>query len=99
MKKLRWWVLGLLVALLGAAYLNKDTFSMYQEQLAIKNKNEARMKAAEEERARLLNRRTQLESPIGQEELARQQGYKKKGEKPLIVLPSGSAPESPDKGP
>jgi len=84
MKKLRWIVIGAVIAVIGAAYLNRDTLRILGDQLSNKNKSEQRMQAAETERAKLLDKRATLETSVGQERQARENGYKRKGEKPLF---------------
>lgn len=45
------------------------------------------MKQAERKHAELLRERTQKDSPIGREEMAREQGFTKPGERPLEIDP------------
>ena len=84
MKKLKWIVIGVAMAALGAAYLNRETLRILSDQLTLKQTSDERMKAAEAERARLLDRREGLQTSIGRERQARENGYKRQGEKPLF---------------
>jgi len=85
--KNKWWILGLAIAVGGALYLNRGTWQIYREQSAVRSRNEARMRAVEAERAKLLDQKARLETPIGQEEQARRNGYKKPDETPLQLRP------------
>lgn len=87
MKKRKWWILSLIIAVAAAVLLNRETWSIYLNQSAERAKNEARMRAAEAERTNLLDKKSRLTTPIGQEEQARKQGYHKKGETPLVIRP------------
>ncbi len=87
MKKFKVLILGAALILLGVIYLNRDTWRLYKDQMATKSRNDERMRAAETERAELIRRRAELSSPVGQERLARKQGYRKPGEQPLELHP------------
>lgn len=83
MKKLIFVLIGAALVIGGAVYLNRGTIDIYAEQKQIQRDSDARMKAAESERARLLMEKARLESPAGKEELARKMGFKQPGEVPL----------------
>lgn len=74
---------ALLIAAAAAVFFNVNTWEHLQEQRAKKSQSDARMQAAEEERARLLEEKADLESPRGREAQARREGYIKPGEEPL----------------
>jgi flagellar basal body-associated protein FliL len=87
MRQSRWILLGLALVIAGVGYLGRSTWSLYSDQAAVKERNERRMRAAEAERAKLLDEKARLESSVGQEELARKQGYRKPNERPLDLSP------------
>lgn len=83
MKKAAVVIIGCVIALGIAVCLNVGTLRIYQSQMSRKQESEARMRRAEEERAILLQKRSEAESAIGKEELARKQGYVRPNEEPL----------------
>jgi hypothetical protein len=87
MKSLKWFLIGVAIATLIAAYVNREALQIYSVQAAEKRHNEERLRRAEAERARLLGKRAELETSIGQEKQARERGYKRAGERPLFMLP------------
>ncbi len=78
-------LLAVAIAVLAAMFFNVGTWELYQDQKAKKSASDARMRMAEEERARMLEEKSELEKPRGREALAREQGYKRPGEQPLPV--------------
>lgn len=59
----------------------------YQRQRQEADAARTEMKQAERKHADLLRERTQVDSPIGREEMAREQGFTKPGERPLEIDP------------
>lgn len=82
---------GLLLAFAIAAYLSRDTWTLYVDQQTKAKASEARMRAAEEERAKLMNEKARLDTPVGREEAARKLGYRKPGEHSLPPTPTSES--------
>ena len=87
MRKMRWFVFGVVLVLAGVLFFNRKTWTLYRDQAAIEKRNDQRMRGAEAERAKLMDKKADLESSVGQERMAREQGYKKPKEKPLELGP------------
>lgn len=76
-------LLGAIIAVAIAAYLSRDTLKLYFEQSTERSLSRERLRLAEEQRGKLLEKKAQLESPSGREKLARTYGYQKENETPL----------------
>lgn len=71
------------ISMAVAAFATRDDWSMMRDQRNAAKAAEDQRQAAEAKRAELTEKRARLETPAGQEELARSMGYRKPGEKPL----------------
>ncbi|MBX3118082.1 MAG: hypothetical protein KF784_03390 [Fimbriimonadaceae bacterium] len=85
MKKQRivWEMVFVGVAVAVGIALSARTWDTYNQQRVKADKKVSEMKKAEQDREALLRQKGQYESPSGREQLAREQGYTKAGEKPL----------------
>jgi Tfp pilus assembly major pilin PilA len=81
-KKFGWISFLMLVAVCTGIALSVKPWQKYQEQKAQAVTARKEMRQMEAQHAKLLREKSQLESPIGREELARERGYKKPEEKP-----------------
>lgn len=70
-------------ALAFGAYLARDAWNQSEVQSKREAAAKARMTQDEHDRANLLQQQIGLESPAGQERLARKRGYIKQGETPI----------------
>ena len=64
-------------------YLSRGPWQTYRDQRAKADEATREMESAEHEKADLLKRRAEIETPMGREKLARERGYLKKGELPV----------------
>ncbi|MBV6503822.1 MAG: hypothetical protein AKCLJLPJ_01916 [Fimbriimonadales bacterium] len=83
MKRLGYWAVAFLFALGVSLYLNRERLRIYFEQIDEKRQNDELMRKAEADRAKLLEERARVDSPLGMEEKAREMGLRKKGEEGL----------------
>lgn len=91
MKRSFGWMLALLAfaAALGAA-LSFKPWQAYMEQKSETEELRRNMRSLEAEKARLIEERGRAESPVGVEQLAREQGFRKPGEVPPEKVKGGS---------
>lgn len=82
-RKLAWHIVFALLAISIGVALSLRPWQLYLDQRERSQEATADMKAAERERADLIRERNRYESPVGREELARERGYHKPGERPL----------------
>ena len=75
--------LVILVAVATGYALSRTPWNDYSEQKKITREAELDMKKAELERAELVRRQTQLETPSGREKIAREAGYRRSNEVPV----------------
>lgn len=84
MKRRTMWNLALVaVAIAAGLALSAKPWEAYAKQRASTDRQLAEMRRAEASRAELSRRKAQVESPVGRERLAREQGYRKPGELPV----------------
>jgi hypothetical protein len=83
MKKLAYWVVFVVVAASVGAYMAREPWSKYQKERSLALEAGEEMKKAEAERAELIKQRSRYKSAAGREELLRESGYTKQGERPL----------------
>jgi hypothetical protein len=81
MRRFTWFLVCVAVAIGIAIYLNRETISLYREQIAKQRTAEAEMARHEDAKAKLLREKARLQSPVGREEEARKSGYRREGEK------------------
>ncbi len=81
--KIGWRIFIIVTACATGLYLSRKPWSVFQEQRGKTNLSVQEMKAAEQERTRLLQQKTRLDSPIGKEEAVRDMGFQKVGEAPV----------------
>ncbi|MEW5883368.1 MAG: hypothetical protein AB1725_03990 [Armatimonadota bacterium] len=83
----RWIVvlLGVLAAAVVVGWLNQDLWSTWRIVKSEEHQRREELRAAEKEHGKTLEEDTRARSPIGREEMAREQGYIRKGETPLGV--------------
>lgn len=82
-RKLAWHTLFALLAISIGIALSIRPWQLYRDQREKAQDAATEMKAAERDRADLIRTRNRYESPVGREELARERGYLKPGERPL----------------
>jgi hypothetical protein len=68
------------LAVLAGVALSLKPWQAYNQQRKIADQSASEMRSAEAHRAELLRKEAKAGSPIGREELAREQGYVKPGE-------------------
>lgn len=78
----RWVVvlLGVLAAAVVVGWLNQDLWKTWRVVKSEEQQRREELRAAEKEHAKTLEEDTRARSPIGREEMAREQGYIRKGE-------------------
>lgn len=83
MKRRTIWNLALVtVAVAAGLALSAKPWEAYFKQRESTDRQVTEMRRAEASRAELSRRKAQVESPVGRERLAREQGYRKPGEQP-----------------
>lgn len=83
MKSHGWITLTIILGLLAGLILSREPWKQYKSEKAQSHKAQAETKEILEERADLMSRKANLDSPQGMEEEARKQGYRKSYEKPI----------------
>lgn len=83
MKKLAYWVVFVVLAVSVSAYMAREPWGKYQNERALARDAEEDMKKAEAERAELIRQKARYKSAAGREELLRESGYTKEGERPI----------------
>lgn len=83
MSKRIWNLVFVGAAVATGIILSLQPWRVYTEQRMLADQKLAEMKAAETSRSRLLEEKVRLESATGREEVARNQGYLKLGERLL----------------
>lgn len=78
-------VITLALAIAAGAFLSRTPWQQLKDQKAEYAEKVAKTRKIESERAELLQRNAQLESPYGMEERARELGYHKPYEKPMTL--------------
>lgn len=76
-------LLAVLAAAIVVGWLNQDLWTTWSVVKSQEQQNREELRTAEEQHARMLEEDTRARSPIGREELAREQGYIRNGEVPL----------------
>jgi hypothetical protein len=78
----RWVVVlfGVLAAAVLVGWLNQDLWNTWRVVKSEEQLRRQELRAAEKEHAKTLEEDTRARSPIGREEMAREQGYIRKGE-------------------
>ncbi|MCH8274498.1 MAG: hypothetical protein IH851_06895 [Armatimonadetes bacterium] len=87
MRRIGIWILSALVAGVTAVYLNLETWQLYREQMDLMRQGVERLRQAERQKAELQEEKARLNTPVGMEEAARRNGYRKPGEEPLRTEP------------
>jgi hypothetical protein len=82
-RKLVWNVVFVLAAVGAGLFLSIKPWQVYREQRKIADENVAEMRQAEQARAELMRRKTDVESSAGRERLVRDAGFRKPGEIPV----------------
>lgn len=84
MKRKRIWTWSVVVLAIGAGLaLSATPWRAYTKQQAATDAQVGEMRAAEESRSALSRQKAQIENPIGREELAREQNFRRPGEVPV----------------
>ncbi|MER3414510.1 MAG: hypothetical protein C4340_06070 [Armatimonadota bacterium] len=78
-------LLGVLVAAVVVGWLNQDLWNTWRVVKGAEQQRREELRAAEREHAKALEISTRARNPVGREEMAREQGYIRKGESPLGV--------------
>ncbi len=86
MKRWKWELFWVVFAVLVGLAFSWRPWVQYHEHKAKRDAAVAEMKQAEQERADLVRKRARYESATGREELAREWGYRKPGEKRLEAV-------------
>ncbi len=81
--KIVWEMVFVGAAVAVGIVLSARTWDAYNDQRVKTDRKQAEMRKAEKEREDLLEQKSKYESPAGREQLARDQGMTKPGEKPL----------------
>ncbi|MBC8065756.1 MAG: hypothetical protein H7Y17_13070 [Chlorobia bacterium] len=78
------WRFFIVFAAVGAGlYLSRKPWEVYRDQDYKSKEISAEMQAAEKERERLLKDKMKIDNPIGREQIIRDRGWIKNGEKPI----------------
>jgi len=83
MRRKQIWTWSVVVLALGAGLaLSATPWRAYFTQQALTDAQLNEMRTAEESRSALSREKARLENPVGREELAREQNYRRPGEQP-----------------
>ena len=84
MKRKRLWTWSVVVLAIAAGLaLSATPWRAYFKQQALTDGQVSEMRAAEEFRSALSREKARIENPVGREELAREQNYRRPGEEPV----------------
>lgn len=78
----KWIVTAIVVGGAAGAYLSRQPWAEFRRQNAVAKDAESEMRDAERERAKLEKEVSGSESEVGREAIAREHGYRRKGETP-----------------
>lgn len=81
--KLGWRFFIVFAAVGVGLYLSRKPWEVYRDQDYKAKEISAEMQAAEKERERLLKDKMKIDNPIGREQIVRDWGWQRKGEKPI----------------
>ena len=83
MRKAVYWIVFVVAAIATGAYFGREPWAGYQIERAQAKRATERMRQAEAERAELMKQDAKYSSDAGKEQLLREKGYRRKGEKSL----------------
>lgn len=83
MRKAVYWLVFVAVAIVTGAYLGREPWVGYQSERAQAKRATEKMRQAEAERAELIKQDAKYRSAAGREQLLREKGYRRAGEKSL----------------
>lgn len=83
--KTAWAIVGAAVAVGLGLYLSRGPWLMFWQQRSRASVAATELAKTEREKTSLMRERARLETPMGRQELAREQGYVKKGEESMTL--------------
>ena len=83
MRKAVYWLVFVVAAIVTGAYFGREPWAGYQIERARVKRATERMRQAESERAELMRQDAKYSSDAGKEQLLREKGYRREGEKSL----------------